>query len=157
MRDAFGSTFMFRLIIIFIVAYVTFATIAVSYAKTFRLRNDVISLIEKKQFNYTGSASKDSGFQELNVVREIDKYLKNNAYDYKDVVENECYSQTDVNGRQAQITKQGACILPIAYSRGNTTHYYYRVTLYMVVRIPLINYNAIIPISGDTEDFNIRL
>ena len=154
MRDAFGSTFMFKIIFIFIVMFVTFVVIAVDYAKTFRLKNRVIDIIEQGQFDYSNNNSNedvDPNFLGYDVVVDIDDYLATSTYNHEnnDKIKDSCHGQS-YNGVKGQITEKGACILPIQYADG---HYYYRVTLYMVVSVPLINYDAIIPISGDTEDF----
>ena len=157
MRDVIGSTFMFRIIIIFIVMYVTFATIAVSYAKTFRLKNRVIDIIEQSQYDYKGSSVEDRAFSANKVINKVDDFLTKNNYNYKDKVKNHCYSKVDKDsGLKSQVTENGACILPIKYNVGKSKErYYYRVTLYMVISIPVINYDAVIPISGETEDFSL--
>ena len=48
MRDAFGGTFVIKLIIIFIVLYVSFMAVAMQYAKTFRVKNLIINLSCKR-------------------------------------------------------------------------------------------------------------
>ena len=149
MRDAFGSTFMFRIIIIFIVMYVTFATIAVSYAKTFRLKNRVVDIIEQSQLNYGDLGT--NAFLASDVVNDVDAFLAKHNYSYMDKVRRECENQSDGESGIGHVTKNGACILPVEYQGG---HYYYRVTLYMIISIPLINYDAVIPVSGETEDFS---
>ena len=82
MRDAFGSTFMFKLIIIFIVFYVCFATIAVSYAKTFRLKNQVVNIVEQYQYNH--ETNKDEA------IDKIDAYLGNNNYSNQNICSMMC-------------------------------------------------------------------
>ena len=152
MREAFGSTFMFRIIIIFIVMYVTFATIVVSYAKVFRLKYRVVDILEQGQFSYTGSKAIDSTFASYSVIGDVDEFLGRNKYNYKDEVQNACHKQ-EYEGIMGQVTNNGACVLPIKYDNGD--HYYYRVTLYLVITIPLLNdYSAVIPISSETEDFS---
>ena len=137
--------------------YVTFATIAVSYAKTFRLKNRVIDIIEQSQYDYRGSSTEDMSFSANMVINRVDDFLAKNNYNYKDKVMKHCYSRVDKSsGLRSQVTENGACILPVKYNVGTSKErYYYRVTLYMVVSIPVINYNAIIPISGETEDFSL--
>ena len=49
MRDAFGGVFMFRLMLVFIVIYVAFTAISFKYAKSFKIKNNVIDLIETNQ------------------------------------------------------------------------------------------------------------
>ncbi len=146
MRDAFGSTFMFKLIVIFIVLYVTFATIAVSYAKTFRLKNRVVDIVEQNQLVYESNRS-------WRIIEEkIDNYLDSSNYHHNTLrIKNVC---TDDGNNDAWFSSNGACVLPVTYEVNGSTHYYFLVTLYMVIHIPGINYDALIPISGETEDFN---
>ena len=47
MRDAFGGEFMCRLMLVFIVIYVSFTAVSLNYAKAFRVKNKVISYIEE--------------------------------------------------------------------------------------------------------------
>ncbi len=143
MRDAFGSTFMFRLIIIFIVFYVTFATIAVSYAKTFRLKNEVVNIIEQYQL-YPSDYSNDNGFLNTSAIKKVDEYLKSSNYNHYNDVRNSC------SGNSKKLTRQGACVEAIKYDRDK---YYYRVTLYMVIDFPVLTFSPVIPVSGDTVDY----
>lgn len=129
MRDAFGSTFMFKIIIIFIVAYVSFMTIAVNYAKTFRIKNGVINILE--QYQYDGSSS----------LSELDEYLNNVPYNVKN---------DDVISRcSGNLIAEGVCV-----SSGSGDKYYV-VTVYMVAKFPFLDLKLVIPISGETEDIII--
>ena len=146
MRDAFGGTFMIKLFIVFIVFYVLFMTIAVSYAKTFRIKNKVIDIVEQNQYEYEGSRAK-------NIRDQVDAYLEDKAYDYGNnkAVRDNCIEQirdTNLNIRDV-FTENGACIVPTNYD-GNK---YYRVTIYMVVSMPIFNYSAVFPMSGEAEYF----
>ena len=47
MRDAFGGEFMLRLMLVFIVIYVSFTAVSLNYAKAFRVKNKVISYVEE--------------------------------------------------------------------------------------------------------------
>ena len=49
MRDAFGGVFMIRLFLVFIFIYVAFAAVSLNYAKAFRIKNSIISLIEENE------------------------------------------------------------------------------------------------------------
>lgn len=132
MRDVFGGTFMFKLIIIFIVFYVSFMTIAVSYAKTFKLKNSVINILEQYQ-NVEGTQ----------LMSNVDSYLSNQAYNYGDNgnVANSC------KNKEGTLTDNGVCIAK--YSLGDNS-YYYDVTVYMVISFPLFGQDFIIPITGET-------
>ena len=49
MRDAFGGTFMIKLGLVFLVVYVSFMAVAINYAKAFRVKNQIINIIEQYQ------------------------------------------------------------------------------------------------------------
>lgn len=124
MRDAFGSTFMFKIIIIFIVAYVSFMTIAVNYAKTFRVKNGVINILEQYQYNDGDDTSK------------LDEYLSSMAYNVQNVqVDDHC---------DGDFIADGVCV--------NSMGDYYVVTVYSIVAFPFFDFTFVIPISGETED-----
>lgn len=133
MRDAFGGTFMFKLMIIFIVFYVSFMTIAVSYAKTFKMKNGVINILEQYQ-NVEGTQ----------LMSKVDSYLSNQAYNYgeNDSVSNNCKMNSG-----STFTDNGACI--VKYGLGGNS-YYYDVTVYMVISFPLFNQDFVIPVTGET-------
>ena len=154
MRDAFGSTFMFRLIIIFIVFYVAFATIAVSYAKTFRLKNSVIDAIEQQQLTF----SKNS-----NAFVPVDNILNASGYNFSNASTrrklNKICKKLANNGEEGigssmsntyYLSSNGACIIPNKYDK---SHYYYQVILVMVIKFPVFGREFVIPVPGDTEDF----
>ena len=49
MRDAFGGSFMIKLLLVFIIIYVGFTAIALNYAKAFKVKNKVIEYIEDNE------------------------------------------------------------------------------------------------------------
>ncbi len=139
MRDAFGSTFMFKLIVIFIVFYVSFMTIAVSYAKVFRVKNALINILEQNQFNYT----QERDWNNI-IINGVDVYLEDSSYRYydNDTIKNNCSSQ---NGR---LSGNGACIVS---NKLDAKSAYYKVVVYLVISFPLFSSDFVIPISGETK------
>ena len=51
MRDAFGGTFMIKLLIVFIIIYVGFTAVALNYAKAFKAKNIVIAYLEDNEIS----------------------------------------------------------------------------------------------------------
>ena len=51
MRESFGGAFMLKLVIVFIVVYISFMAVAINYAKAFRVKNNVINILEQHQFS----------------------------------------------------------------------------------------------------------
>ncbi len=49
MREAIGSTFIFKIAIFFIFFFVAFLSIAINYSQAFRTKNDIINHIEQSE------------------------------------------------------------------------------------------------------------
>lgn len=151
MRDAFGSTFMFKLIIIFIVFYVSFMTIAVSYAKVFRVKNGIIDILEQYQYDSEGSRRQE-------VIDRVDNYLKKFPYNEgNDYVKKMCISDSsNQNDTQKtydnKFTENGACIIRTDLGNNNVT---YKVVVYLVISFPVFQQKFVIPISGETTAINV--
>lgn len=47
MRDAFGGSFMIMIFLVFIMVYISFTAVALSYAKAFKVKNAVIDFLEE--------------------------------------------------------------------------------------------------------------
>ena len=74
MRDAFGGTFMIQLLLIFLAIYVAFVAVALNFAKAFRVKNQIIDIIEQNEgIDYTDTS--DNG-----TLKQIDNYLSQISY-----------------------------------------------------------------------------
>ena len=74
MKESFGATWEFQIIIIFILIFVSYLTVSVSYYKVFKAKNDIISIIERKE----GLTEGPNG-----AIGVINNYLKANNYNAK--------------------------------------------------------------------------
>ena len=137
MRESFGGAFIIKLLLVFIIVYVSFMAIAINYAKAFRVKNGVINTIEQNQ--YTGG---DDQF----VIGEIDKYLSSVSYIYKDddyrTIKDNCDSYLE-----SILTSIGVCIVPL----GDKDARYYKVITYIAIDFPFFGIELTIPISGETK------
>lgn len=137
MRDAIGGTFMLRIIIVFIVLYIVFMCFTVSYAKTFRLKNGVIDILE--HYQYRGSGDTD-------VLDRVNNYLASKAYNFgsgHSKVNDHCIAEGGT------LTDNGACI--IAPSVSSTDETYYQVYLYIVYSFFFFNQEIVMPVGGETD------
>lgn len=129
MRESFGGAFMIKLALIFVIIYVTFMSIALVYAKTFRAKNGVINVIEQTQFDGTNYDA-------------IDDYLKSVGYIVSiDALQDKCTNGT--------LTQRGVCIVP----KGNDNSRYYQVIAYIKIDFPFFNLHMVLPVSGETKSF----
>ena len=144
MRDVVGSSFMFRILIIFIVMFIVFMCFTVAYAKTFRLKNRVIDILEQSQ--YQGYIDTERSDWDDIALGTVDDYLASNAYDYPGgdhaQISNHC---ANVGGN---LTGNGACI--VNKDAGNNSRYY-QVYVYICFWFPLFNWEIVMPVGGETD------
>lgn len=77
MRDSFGGVFMMRLMLVFIVIYVAFTAVSFKYAKSFRVKNKVIDIVEQNQIldlNRFFNQGNDNNLFNLNQVLSSSNY-----------------------------------------------------------------------------------
>ncbi len=129
MRESFGGAFILKLLLVFIVIFVSFMAVTISYAKAFRVKNQVINIVEQNQYSGTG---------DVDVIPMIDTYLTSVAYNVAGI---EC-------GQNSQNVR-GACITPMMTNTDNEQ--YYKVTTYIQIDFPFFGIELTIPISGETK------
>lgn len=140
MKDAFGGTFMIKVLIVFFVIYISFMTVAIGYAKAFRIKNHIVSILEKPAYSNV-----TEGYN--NAISEIETYIGTVAYDYSGNIK----IQDDCDNRGGRLdVAQGICIA----EKGNSGLIYYEVTSYYVIEPPLFNVSILAPIRGETKIVN---
>ena len=141
MRESFGGVFIIKFLIIFIVFYMSFMAIAINYAKTFRVKNQVINLVEQNQ--YSGSSDSSTHI-------EIDGFLDAVPYSIEGI---NCESRQDSNGLKVEGTNiNGVCILPMS---DDASAQYYKVTAYIKIDFPFFGINLTVPVSGETKIIHV--
>lgn len=134
MRESFGGAFMIKLVLVFIVVYITFMAVAVEYAKVFRVKNQIINILEQSQYELGNT----------DVEEKIDTYLRNVPYSRPDV-ENRC-TVTSENG---VFLDRGVCIEQFTDNGDISAHF--KVTVYIGIDFPFFGINMTLPISGETK------
>ena len=130
MREAIGGALLIKLVMFFIVIYVCFLAIAINYSITFRVKNQIINLIE----SYEGyDLAKNS----------IDDYIADVGY-YRSSV-----GTVEIGTGEC---KSGYCIEEIPVNRdGTKVGTYYKVTTYVTFDFPIIGQISNFPVSGETR------
>ena len=133
MRESFGGAFMIKLVLALIVIYISLMSVAIIYARAFRVKNQVINYIE--QYQYMGEANSEA-------EEKIEKYLLEVGYPTNlEGVAEDCEQQKGE-------LMSGVCI--IANESGNNSRYY-KVITYIHIDLRLFNLNLNIPVSGETK------
>ncbi len=132
MKEAFGSTFMIYVLLIFLAVYITFVAVALNYAKAFRVKNSVIDIIEQNE----GVDLEDNS----GTIGKINARLR----DYS-------YNVNGINGDSYtgyKCYELGYCIKEQSDDiKGN----YYKVITFVKLEIPFMNLGFTIPIRGETR------
>ncbi len=126
MREAIGGALLIKLVMFFIVIYVCFLAIAINYSITFRVKNQIINLIE----SYEGLELADEPIKE---------YIANVGYYRANI------GTISVNKESCNYS--GYCIEQISSSRGT----YYKVTTYVSFDFPIFGDIISFPVSGETR------
>jgi len=83
MRESIGSTWILQLVIVFILLFVGFLTLSLGYSKSYKVKNETLSVIEK----YEGLT--------VDAVKIINNYLEYNNYDAKGKCEDDTWYGLD--------------------------------------------------------------
>ena len=124
---------MIKLVLALIVIYISLMSVAIIYARAFRVKNQVINYIE--QYQYVG---------EVNSIAEqkIESYLLEVGYPTNlEGVAEKCANE---NGK----LMSGVCIIA---NEGSNNSRYYKVITYIHIDLRIFDLNLIIPVSGETK------
>jgi hypothetical protein len=137
MREAFGGTFMIYIMMIFVVLFVSFTAVLVNVAKTFRIKNEIINIIEQ-----------DGGFGNgSNAETDIEAYFDTTSYQI--ITDREDLSKSCASS-DGFWEAPGYCVVPIP-SKDKPS--YYKVTTYVSISLPIFELTFTIPISGETKSY----
>lgn len=138
MREALGNALIVNLIIIFIIVFVVLFAGSTSYTKAYKVKNQIINIIEEHHGNYAEATS------------DINNYLGRVGYRVGGGGKCPAGSITAASDYRycvARITQNNS-------SEGNG-NYYYRITTYMYFELPIIASLIQIPVTGETKTFGI--
>ncbi len=120
MQEAFGGTFMLKLFMVFFIIYVFFIGIALNFAKIYRVKNNVINILEQYQYDPRSSTHNE-------VIKKVENYLASVPYEYE-FIENDRNCE---NG-DSDLKKIGVCVI----QKGETGKYYYSVSTFYRIDFP---------------------
>lgn len=139
MKEAYGGLTNIYIFMIFFVIYVCFLAVALNFAKTYRIKNYVISTLEQGQFEMEDINKEASSA----VWNRLERYLKSVPYN----IENkEIATKCNAYGDGA-VSRDGVCIVP----RGSADSPYYMIVVFFKIEFPFLGIDGFyMPISGET-------
>ncbi len=148
MRETIGSTWTFQLIFGFILLFVSFLTVTISYSKSFRIRNEMTSIIEK----YGGFNAKSIGI--------INGYIKSVGYrntgkcgSGDEILGIDNYENTKPRTSDYSDSKRYLyCVKKEKVDNGTVSDVYYEVILFYKFDLPIIGDISTFKVRGKTTD-----
>jgi len=140
MREAIGGSFLLYLVIIFLGIYIGILMFSLSYIKAFKIKNQIISIIEKNE-GYTAEAQ--------NQIRAY--FIENRMHLGVTVTEGYCNTRNIASTNIIVGVDQSFCLYEHRNVRENTIYYTVRTFIHMDVPILGDAINAMrFGISGET-------
>lgn len=149
MRESIGGTWITQLVIIFMLIFVAFLALTLNYTKAFKLKNEVMTIIEKRE----GFTSGPDGS-----IAIINNYLRGNGYSIQKNCEEGSYGVTDLSGNTAERVvnenkKYYYCVSKIkAPSQNHDGKVFYKVNLFLYFNLPVLGDLFTFDISGSSGD-----
>ncbi len=155
MREAIGGTWITQLIIIFMLVFVAFLALALNYTKAFKVKNEILTIIEKREGITTGENS---------TIALINNYLKNNAYRVQKNCEVGSYGVasldsptiTEVRNKSVKyyycISKMKSPTSNYPTNNNNKGKVFYKVDIFFYFNLPVLGDLFTFDISGSTNN-----
>ncbi len=141
MREVSGSTWVFQLMIIFILIFACFLTLVLSYSKAYRVKNQVLTIIEK----YEGVTSTSEDI--------INNYLRGESYLTKGTCPEGWYG-VDINGSGYTISN-GNTSFSYCFQEGTSSSglVYYDIMIFYRFYLPIFGEIMVFTVNGTTSEF----
>ena len=140
MKDAIGGTWLFQLAMVFIVLFAGYLALSVNYSKAFRVKNEILTIIEKNE----GITSGSDGAQ-----AQIITYLNSSNH----IVYGVC-KESDGNAYEAEGTKGLYCIKKTCIEDTNFKKAYYKVTVFFKFDLPFLGDLFTFKVQGETQSIS---
>ena len=170
MREAIGGTWLFSIVITFVVLFTSFLAYSISYTKAFNLKNEIINLIERNE-GYTRISNGKPGYTNIVLSNATNTDLENNGsvealallkvrqmgYNYSIIDAhansgaNLCNTSKNTTGVEGCAMDGGYCVYKLCTTDAGKTKVHYKITTFIALEIPIINLLVKIPISGETK------
>ena len=150
MRESIGATWIFSICITFIVLFTSYLAVSINYAKAFKVKSHVITMIENNE-GIRNDQKKIEG--------EITGYLLGQNYSAIGNCNTEDGWTLISTGGSTNNSKAPYCIYQKVVNNSNsttnvisgTTKTYYKVKLFFNIDIPIIGVYLKVPVSGVTK------
>lgn len=158
MRESIGGSWVFTIIMLFIVLMSAFMWYSVNYTRAFKVKNEIINFIEENEgFTYENSYDNhDEKKQSTNA--KIKTLIDVLGYNKEGNPKNLCGVKGNDDKYYGKFQEGGYCVDRIDMKHdasGNPVDSiytsYYKVTSFIKFTIPVINLSICLPVKGETK------
>ena len=145
MREARGGTWLFGLVITFIVFFASFLAVSINYSKAFNVKNNIVDLIGKYEGNNNCTRKHISNYLSTVGYLVPGKCPTDDAYNY---------TGYDLNGNAVDPGKKAYyCISNDSNDNANVVlkKEFYRVVIFFRIDLPIVGDLTTFRIKGETE------
>lgn len=140
MKNAFGATLIFQIVIVFVIIFTGYICISINQAKAFNMKNEIVKAIER----YAPDLD-NTHFSEY-----IEESLMREGYR----LTGECsegYDGYDEFGRKTYNSNGTFCVKKITVSNSGLSGSYYKVETFYHLEIPIIQSLFNLKAAGETK------
>lgn len=143
MRQSIGGAWIFGLVTVFILLFTAYLAVTINYSKVFKVKNDVVDIIEKEEGLTFRESAADPG-----TIQAIDRYLSSSSYN------NYGNCNTD-DGWYGGLTdgkgKYQYCVKKInSFDENEKQKAYYKVRLFFTLDLPVFGSFFTFGVTGET-------
>jgi len=152
MREAIGGTWLFGLVLTFIVFFASFLAVSINYSKAFNVKNNIVDLIGKYEGNNNCAREKINDY-----LRDVGYLVPGKCPEKNAIVAGVInpydYIGYDINGNQVSSGQEAHyCISSDAVDDNVTLEKkFYRVIVFFKLDLPLVGDLTTFKIKGETE------
>lgn len=177
MRESIGSTYLFMMVFVFILLFSGYLAVTISYSITFKVKNEVTSIIERKKGVYLGGEPKTipsvlnthtSVYNGAGSLEIISMYLYGSGYKTKGTCPNydtaHWWGVTDLGVKKGTIRVSpvfehaksgGKYSYCFKMNNDDGTKIYYDLKLFYKIDLPVIGDLYTFSVDGVTDDINV--
>lgn len=150
MRETIGSTWVFQLVIVFILLFASYLALTINYSKSFKVKNEVITIIEHSE-----GMTEDG-------INLIGTYLTGSSYNTTGHCELGWFGAKSLEGTVNSIevvssttTNYYYCINKIStYHQNHADRSYYKIKLFFKFDLPVIGQITTFDVDGQTNEMD---
>lgn len=147
MREAVGTTWIFQLVIIFILIFAAYLALTINYSRAFMVKNEALTIIEK----YEGMQNR--------TIDTVNGYLQTSGYKEMGVCPSGWYGISNLDSTKAEESSSNKkyywCYTKIkGYNNTSPGRAYYKIRMFFKFELPVIGRLLTFDVDGKTYEMD---